>query len=104
MDICDQETCNSQRYAETDFKDLIDSMSNRLCMTKSKVLRDETEASEQIAFLVGTEAKPDVVSEPTRYLGVGVRTSPPKRFYRTFWRSIARKALVRTELAERSTV
>ena len=97
IEICDQEMCSGQRKNESEFNDLIGLISNRLYMNKSKILGDETEA-EQTDFLLNTEARPDAVtiavSEPTRFLGLA---SPPKRFYRTFWRSMARKALVRME-------
>jgi hypothetical protein len=101
IEIRDQEMYSGQRNTESEFNDLIGLISNRLYMAKSKILGHDTEATEHTAFLLNTDAIPDAVSEPTRFLGLESRASPPKRFYRTFWRSMARKALV--QFASRST-
>jgi hypothetical protein len=43
-------------------------------------------------------------SEPIRYAEASeLSAPPPRRFYRTFWRAMARKALICSEMAKRST-
>jgi hypothetical protein len=103
--VSDHGAERSQRYSETDFSDLIDMMSNSMYTTKSMILQGETGTSERKELNLGTEAKSAAVhdaTEPMRSLGVGASRIPPKRFYRTFWRAMARKALERAEPAARS--
>jgi hypothetical protein len=84
------------------FNDLISLSLDRIRATENKILRGETGASGRAAlsWFTGAKSSPaQAISEPIRSLEAGA--PPPRRFYRTFWRAMTRKALARADQAAR---
>ena len=87
---------------EIDFDDLKYTVLNTEHTTRSKILLGETSPSEGPLGTGAYNAAVQDISEPMRILGLGASRTPPRRFHRTFWRAISRKALLRAKYTAQS--
>jgi hypothetical protein len=102
------ETDQGDHHSDIMFVDLINLMENVHSDTLLRDLRND-EVSGGLEDMLGEQNVPPstyssagqstfLSSEPMRYTEApGYSASPPRRFYRTFWRAMARKALIRLE-------
>ncbi len=91
------EAVMSQLSADSELSVLISLMSSRLPESQINL---ETDMNHRDAIHFGAETKSSaaqaIISQPIGSSAGGVsKMAPPKRYYRTFWRSMAGKALER---------